>query len=278
MNSRAEHGNSRASNGAVLEKPIMKWNFHNAQQEAELGAKEPIRHGRWCLLGLAVLQAIRIASWCLGNIPASSVTGMHLLTTTADLSCIFFTVPLMLTGVQGRCVQQGCLGPVLTLVFAMVIVDLSAFGSYLIVAAPRPLHAGAKSYVDTLEACIGAWEFALFASVALQLALSISVWRIYRELRLAGLYPPGSEGNMREISVLEVMCEAEDVELLAQCEGRCSGQRDFKTEITEDNRSTEGSGLTHVMLVRGSEPFEKQDNRVDFHSLSSSRDRSRPGE
>lgn len=39
---------------------------------------------------------------------------------------------------------------------------------------------------------------------------------------MVGLYPPGSEpagvGEHRDVSMLEVMCEAEDVELLADCE------------------------------------------------------------
>jgi len=77
--------------------------------------------------------------------------------------------------------------------------------------------------VDALEACAGTWEFALIASVALQLALCASCWRVYRELRICGLYPPGKDPaeastSIREVSMLEVLCEAEDVELLASCE------------------------------------------------------------
>jgi hypothetical protein len=113
----------------------------------------------------------------------------------------------------------------LTLVFAMSLVDISALAAYLVVAMPRPLAPGAKTYVDVLEACIGVWEFALVASVALQISLCASCWRVYKELRTTGLYPPGTDpaavGVAKDISVMEIMCEAEDVELLADCEMSC---------------------------------------------------------
>merc|ERR1712151_1002902 len=107
----------------------------------------------------------------------------HFITTISDVACCLFAIPLFLFGISGRCVQLGCLGPMLTLVFAMTLVDVSALVAYLVVATPRPLSPGAKSFVDVLEACIGVWEFALVASVALQVSLCLSTWRIYKGLR-----------------------------------------------------------------------------------------------
>jgi len=174
---------------------------------------------------LLLLEVLRIGAWWQGSTPGPSVMGMHFLTTTSDISCILCATPLFASGTKGQCVALGCLGPMLTLVFAMSLVDISALGAYLVVATPRPLPPGAASFLDELEAMIGVWEFALIASVALQTALCASSWRIYRSLRMAGLYPPGSDpagiGKAREVSVLEVMCEAEDVELLADCEMNC---------------------------------------------------------
>jgi len=132
-------------------------------------------------------------------------------------------------------VQNGFLGPMLTLIFAMSLVDVSALTAYLVIATPRPLSPGAKSYVDVLEAIVGVWEFALVSSVALQVALCVSSWRVYRELRLTGLYPPGSDpaGDIREVSVMEVMCEAEDVELLADC--KCASVMSCAEDVDEAN-------------------------------------------
>jgi len=175
---------------------------------------------------LLLLEVLRIGAWWEGTAPGPSVMGMHFLTTTSDISCILCATPLFATGTKGQCVALGCLGPMLTLVFAMSLVDISALGAYLVVATPRPLPPGAASFLDELEAMIGVWEFALIASVAVQTALCASSWRIYRSLRMAGLYPPGSDpagiGKAKEVSVLEVMCEAEDVRLLADCEMNCN--------------------------------------------------------
>jgi hypothetical protein len=166
-----------------------------------------------------------MAAWWQSIIPGYTVLGMHVLTTVSDVACLVFAMPLFTAGIAGRCVQHGCLGPMLTLVFAMSLVDISAFVAYLVVATPQPLSPGAKSFVDVLQACIGVWEFALVASVALQVSLCISTWRIYKGLRVVGLYPPDSDpaevGKPRQVSVMEVVCEAEDVEVLSNCEVQC---------------------------------------------------------
>jgi len=215
---------SRPSDRAARRKAL-EGRLRAAHEKVAAEAALPLVHGRCCIMGLAVLGLIRVAAWWQGTIPGYSVFGMHFLTTTSDIACILCAFPLFATGTKGQCVQFGCLGPMLTLVFAMSLVDISALGAYLVVATPRPLSPGAKSYVDALEACVGVWEFALVASVALQMALCASCWRVYRELRMNGLYPPGVDpagvGKLREISIMEVMCEAEDVELLADCEVNC---------------------------------------------------------
>lgn len=225
---------SRPSDRAARRKAL-EGRLRVATEKATAEAALPLIHGRCCIMGLMVLELLRGAAWWQGTIPGYSVFGMHFLTTTSDIACIICAFPLFATGIAGQCVQLGCLGPMLTLVFAMSLVDVSALGAYLVVATPRPLSPGAKSAVDALEACVGVWEFALVASVALQMALCASSWRVYRELRMNGLYPPGSDpagvGKMREISIMEVMCEAEDVELLADCEVNCDNS--LKTPLVE---------------------------------------------
>jgi len=215
---------SRPSDRAARRKALeerLRVAYDKVAREAAL----PLVHGRCCLMGLMVLELLRFAAWWQGTTPGYAVFGMHFLTTTSDIACILCALPLFMTGTQGQCVQLGCLGPMLTLVFAMSLVDISALGAYLVVATPKFLPHGARSYMDAMEACVGVWEFALVASVSLQMALCASSWQVYRELRTTGLYPPGSDpagvGKTKEISVMEVMCEAEDVELLADCEMNC---------------------------------------------------------
>mmetsp|Transcript_34955 Transcript_34955/g.78749 ORF Transcript_34955/g.78749 Transcript_34955/m.78749 type:complete len:316 (+) Transcript_34955:136-1083(+) len=196
--------------------------LRGAYEIAAEGSAAPMAHGRCCMAGLSLLELIRVTAWMQGTVPGYTVFGMHFLTTASDFACILCALPVFLCGIRGRCVQLGCLGPSLTLVFAMSLVDLSALGVYLLVATPRPLAPGSKTYFDVLEACVGVWEFALIASVALQVALCCSSWRIYRCLRRTGLYPPGAPAAevgkaVEDISVLEVMCEAEDAKLISDC-------------------------------------------------------------
>jgi len=212
---------SRPSDRAARRKAL-EGRLRQAHDQAAAESCLPLCHGRFCLMVLLLLEVLRIGAWWEGTTPGPSVMGMHFLTTTSDISCILCATPLFATGTKGQHVVLGCLGSMLTLVFAMGLVDISALGAYLVVATPRPLPPGAASFLDELEAMIGVWEFALIASVAVQTALCASSWRIYRSLRMAGLYPPGNDpagtGKAREVSVLEVMCEAEDVGLLADCE------------------------------------------------------------
>lgn len=123
---------------------------------------------------------------------------------------------------QGK-LPDGCCGrKSMYLSCSPCLQDLSAFCAYAVVATPRPLSQGAHSFLDVLEAAIGAWDFALLGSVGFQLSLCSSSWRLYKELRMAGLYPPNSDpstiGQSRHVSMLEVVCEAEDAQLLADCE------------------------------------------------------------
>lgn len=216
-----------------------------AQEKVEADTRKPMWQGRGALLGLVALEAVRLCAWLQseGTSPGFSlVFGMHFLTTASDIACAAFSLPLFVTGAAGSCVRMECLGPMLTLVFAMCSVDAGALTAYLVVAMPRPVSPGSLRdpwwvrFLDALEANLGVWEFALVASVALQVALCISCWRIYRELRLAGLYPPGQDvqrARAKDVSILEVLCEAEDVALLSECRmgGCCQAESAATLEV-----------------------------------------------
>lgn len=236
--------------------PLLVAKIKKVQQVVSLEAYEPLVHGRICLGGLTFLELLRGFCWTQGSIPGYTVLGMHFLSTISDIACILFSLPLFSTGTRGQCVQLGCLGPMLTLVFAMSLVDVSALTAYLVVATPRPLSPDSHGFIDVLEACIGVWEFAIVASVALQVALCLSTWRIYRGLRAVGLYPPDSDpaevGKIREVSVLEVVCEAEDVELLANSEIPCCAAEAVESESTDAPLPPSGKsapGTTRVLVT-----------------------------
>jgi len=237
---RAAPSADRSARQALLERCLRE-----AHEKAATQSSEPLWHGRIALSGLLLLGMIRGIAWWEGNVPGYSVFGMHFLTTTADFACLLCALPLFTSGTRGQCVQIGCVGPMLTLVFAMTIVDVGALCAYMVVATPRPLSPGAKSYVDVLEACIGVWEFALVASVCFQLVLCASSWRVYRELRMTGLYPPGSNpagiGHIEEVSFLELICEAEDAKFVSDCECAMGKSPDNKGAKSTSQNSRQAS-------------------------------------
>lgn len=172
--------------------------------------------GRCCLVGLGIVQLTRIVAWCENLLPGRAVYGIHWLTTVSDAVSLLSTLPFFIQGTRGKCVMFGCVGPMVTLVFSMCLADAGALIAYLAIARPQPLSedASSRSLYDVMQALIGAWEFLLFASVALQLTLCACCWRIYRELRVIGLYPPGgrplANASKVEVSYFEIVCEAED--------------------------------------------------------------------
>lgn len=196
--------------------------------------------GRVAIVGLAVLEIIRAMAWWDGNLPGS-VYSVHFLTTTTDAICVFSMLPLFVTGTKGYCVVAGFVGPTLTLIFAMMVVDFGALCTFMILATPRPLSPGSRSIVDVAEAILGAWDFALFASVALQAALCSCAWRVYKALRTHGLYPPGTMpagmGRIEDVSLWELVCEAEDIKHINNCDCKralgCEGEEEVVAS-TED--------------------------------------------
>lgn len=194
-----------------------------AQEKASALSVWPMCHGRCCVAGLMVLCLLRVAAWLMGNIPGGTAWFIHILSLGADMATVAVTMPLLiccgLGGVRGQCVELGCVGPMMTMVVAMNLVDFCALIGFFVFAAPRPMPAHGKSYFDVLEFVISIWELVLVASCFLNCAVCVSCWRVYRELRAAGLYPPNAKGEVAHsaVSPFEVLCEAEDVALLAEC-------------------------------------------------------------
>lgn len=194
-----------------------------AVTKASAGSVWPLCHGRCCLIFLMVLVSIRLFAWHLGNIPGGTIWFVHVFSLMSDVITVVTTLPLLVCGdcggVQGQCVKLGCVGPMMTMVVAMNLVDACSLLAFFAYGAPRPLPSHGRSYVDVLELVHPVWELVLIASCALNFAVCVSCFRIYRELRAAGLYPPNSKGETPRdaVSPFEVICEAEDVALLAEC-------------------------------------------------------------
>jgi hypothetical protein len=221
--SRGAAGAARSDGITNLQGQALQRKIAAVREEADVEVALYMGHGRLCLVGLAVLTTVRIIAWLMNMLPTITVLSMHCLSATSDLSCLAACFPLYVFGINGQCVRWACFGPMMTMVFAMAMVDTSGIVAYFALAPPRPVAPSFVPMIDRLESIYGVWEALFFASVALQLALLASSWRIYRTLRQKGLYPPGNfesiaKGRTVEhVSLLEVVCEAEDVALIDDC-------------------------------------------------------------
>lgn len=221
----------------ALPHTLLEAALYEASSSVEAACGAHFRHGRAALLGIVALMVVRALAVWRGELPGYCVVGMHAVAFFVDLFCAVFALPLFVRATRAHCVGIGCLGPVMTLVFTMCLVDAMALATFLITATPRPLAPGSRSYVEVMQAVVGVWDFVLLASVALEAALCASIWRVYKELRLAGLYPSGSGPptpvKADEVSLLELVCEAEDVKTLRalQCASPCLGGAGAQGEL-----------------------------------------------
>lgn len=210
----------RASRG-TYERRVLK-----AYTKAAKNTEESLLHCRVLICCLLGLSGLRCVAWFLGQRPSLPAFTMNAFSALTDLLDCICCGSVAFSGVQGCCVQRACLGPMLSLVFSMLMLDLFSLLTFVYFVAPQPVASGPGSLLDVAEAATPAWDCILFASSALELALCVSVWRIYQGMRLAGNYPPDNprfKRGMRpkNISPLEIFCEEEDIELLSSCDRGC---------------------------------------------------------
>lgn len=211
-----------ASTSKIVRGAALQARIKDAHERVRSLVQHPMVQGKICVLGLSVLQVLRATAWSQNMHPALPVVGMHCLSTASDVGCMLCATPLFICGTEGTCVQWTCLGPLVTMLFSLCLVDIGGLAAYFYMSPQRPIAPGFVTFLDRIMAAVSVWEAVLVASVALQMALMAVCWRIYAEMRLAGLYPPGNNSiakgeTVSHVSVLEVVCEAEDVALLTEC-------------------------------------------------------------
>lgn len=230
-------------------------------------ARKPLCQARCCVAGLGILALLRGIAIAACAAPSSGRTRTaHLLSFAADGIAICGALPALLSGMTGPCVQRRCLGSLLTLLLAAALTDISAgiaiFGPGGAMHSRNPDNAGGRggvvgssdkpwSLVATDEgapasaAFLGIWDCILLASLSLEVALFVSSWQLYRAFREAGAYPPGASGAElpREVSWMELMCEAEDAALISHSmSSACTRSPSCSTATT----ATGGSRSTSI--------------------------------
>eukprot|EP00928_Gymnodinium_smaydae_P089986 TRINITY_DN73853_c0_g1_i2.p1 TRINITY_DN73853_c0_g1~~TRINITY_DN73853_c0_g1_i2.p1 ORF type:complete len:298 (+),score=40.00 TRINITY_DN73853_c0_g1_i2:148-1041(+) len=227
---------------------VLREHVDAAVKKADERTRAAIFHCKLGLCGLGILETLRAFAYWQGPLPIISDMGIHVLSALTDLLVLLAMTPFLLTGIYGQCVRQGYLGPILTMVFSMTLADAFGLLAYLLFMPSRPAMPSFVSTLERFEARYGVWEAILVASVATQLALLAALWRVYRDLRLLGLYPPGSvvvrHNKPVDVSVLEVLLDAEDIDTVRDCStsGCCCGHPD-------------GGPRVHMVTVEPSSAF-----------------------
>lgn len=206
-------------------KPSVKSARMKAREMAMRESTEFIIQGRFCFAGLVMLLSIRCSAWFLGSGPDPSVLYVHTLCSYSDLLSTCFSVPYITIDKEGWLVRRGFLGMLMSVIVSMVFLDIGTLVLSLLTIMPRPSPRN-MAYFEVAQQKFGAWEGMAVASVALQFTLLVCAFRIYKEFRTAGAYPPSalppSDGAVRiTVSPLEIVCEPETVELLSAHTSRC---------------------------------------------------------
>lgn len=220
-------------------------------------AADPLQHARFCVVGLVAVSSLRGCAVNVYNMPSGLHWTAHMLSVAADAISIVGASPVFTLTTLSAIVEHRCLGSLLTLLLTAALCDLGAAiiffstagGSFWILMGPATAaDEGAPSSV----AFIGVWECILTSSNVLQAALCVSAWRFYSAFREAGIYPPDAEGVRvhKEVSPLELICEAEDVALLSDHCASC-----HSTTCEEHSRPLSREPPPLVMLSALTEPL-----------------------
>mmetsp|Transcript_44478 Transcript_44478/g.102647 ORF Transcript_44478/g.102647 Transcript_44478/m.102647 type:complete len:256 (-) Transcript_44478:80-847(-) len=196
--------------------------LRKAESQVEPSSRGHLRHLSLALLGLSLLMILRCAAWTLGIQPSTPAYLMNAMSVGIDICTLVIGLPLVCTGPFGCCLKRSCLGPSITLLFALAAIDVCALCAFFAYVAPQPMPAGEHSVLQKVELMCTTWQSILIASVCLEIASCTAAWHLYQDLRLAGLYPPHNlmfrKGRLpAKVSPLEIFCESEDIALLEDC-------------------------------------------------------------
>lgn len=195
--------------------------YHQAYLNAKGATEKSIRQGRGASLGLLAIQGLRLVAWLhdedpVGNIAMSGLFTLHCVTVASDLLVITLTAPLFFFQSLAATIKGGRSGLLLTMVFTLSSIHVGIVVLYCFVMSPKPYNQGRRTAFRVAESHLDIWACMLLASVSLNIGLLSCFWRIYKQLRVNGLYPTDSPPigfglKIEEISFWELLCEIADI-------------------------------------------------------------------
>lgn len=179
-----------------------------------------MKHYAFCAAGLLCLQIVQLALVAVDH----HIDRLSIISIPANGLAIVATIPLVFDA--DRFVQLRFLGPLITLTLTVTIFDFCTVSG--LVARIAGGEASGASRVRL---------YVLSASCALAAVLCLSFWRLYKTLREQGLYPLHAGGvHSTSVHPLEIMCDAEDVVLLPDCECNTVPRQDDGVQLVPNER------------------------------------------
>lgn len=187
-----------------------------------------LRHTRCSVISLLGMEILRCIMWFYGVHPEGDIWIIHRVGMLTDFFVLFISLPLAYLGVEKLVVRSGVMGMSMCWIASMLLVDMMALFLLALYILPLlALQVGSPMFWHALTTLFDIWACMLIISNFMQAVVGVSVWRIYREMRVQRLYPANAKDAITHADVFkaEVFCEPEDV---IKCNDGC---QHYQTEF-----------------------------------------------
>eukprot|EP00927_Polykrikos_kofoidii_P063127 TRINITY_DN5795_c0_g1_i1.p1 TRINITY_DN5795_c0_g1~~TRINITY_DN5795_c0_g1_i1.p1 ORF type:complete len:243 (-),score=33.77 TRINITY_DN5795_c0_g1_i1:70-798(-) len=218
--------------------------FEIVEAQVHKDVEEWMWHGWFSIGGLVLTITVQIAAWNQRMFPAVATSKLHLVASVSSIFSIVAGTCFFSHRARLWLLRSGYLPLAQSTVFAILLMNLLLFLMLLLwLTPPRHLAPSWVPLIERMQFQANVWEASLLAEVGFGVVMVCAVFRIYRELRIAGLYPMNSrliqKGKRLEgISPMEIVCEESELAQL-QSMGLC-GAEVLPTETEQELLVTPG--------------------------------------
>eukprot|EP00927_Polykrikos_kofoidii_P066985 TRINITY_DN62533_c0_g1_i1.p1 TRINITY_DN62533_c0_g1~~TRINITY_DN62533_c0_g1_i1.p1 ORF type:complete len:251 (+),score=32.04 TRINITY_DN62533_c0_g1_i1:94-846(+) len=192
------------------------------QEQVEKSVAESVDYGKMCIAGFVALWLVRLGSIIQRILPNPATLPLHWANLISDLVSLLASTAFIFVGPRRKLTEQNWLSVLLTCVVAAFVMNLLSTGYLYYVTIFQPKPPAWAPLWDRMVLVASIWDASALASVGFSFTSVVTSFRIYRELRIVGLYPSMSNliargKKLTHVSALEVVCEESDLALLKSC-------------------------------------------------------------
>eukprot|EP00927_Polykrikos_kofoidii_P063128 TRINITY_DN5795_c0_g1_i3.p1 TRINITY_DN5795_c0_g1~~TRINITY_DN5795_c0_g1_i3.p1 ORF type:complete len:262 (-),score=36.07 TRINITY_DN5795_c0_g1_i3:69-797(-) len=218
--------------------------FEIVEAQVHKDVEEWMWHGWFSIVGLVLTFSVQIAAWKQRMFPAEATTTLHLMASVCSIIGIVASIFFFSHRARRWLIRSGHLPLAQSIVCLTAMLNLALFLMLLLwLTPPRHLAPSWVPLIERMQFQANVWEASLLAEVAFGVVVVCTVFRIYRELRIAGLYPMNSRliqkgKRLEDVSPMEMVCEESELAHL-QSMGLC-GAEVLPTETEQELLVTPG--------------------------------------